>query len=430
MRTCSVDGCSRKHYARGFCASHYTKWRLEHPTPRNSRAQTVCSVEGCSRSADAKGMCHMHYRRWQKTGNAGPAAPLNAAPDNPRCCSVEECTLPHYCKGYCRSHYAHWRNHGHPTEKPERVLAACSAAGCPNRAWSQGMCHAHYYAWKRTGDPGDLGAVPEAKPAQMCSVEGCTNFANSSRRDLCNGHRHRLTRYGHVLGGKRPVRPQQSVPKVCRVEGCGNRAIARGLCDSHYSYDRKYGDPERITTMPAIGTGRPPERPGVSITVRRACTVAGCAKEIWNVRTGLCSLHYGRLRQYGDPEATVRHRGISALGCSVPGCGHSHYGAGFCRRHWSSLVGNKYRRDAEKLAAGNATLDQVVARVAYYGWACWICGAPFSEIDHVKPIARGGSNWPSNLRPICLPCNRKKSAKWTSAAETQAQALLRRHPLS
>ena len=26
MRTCSVNGCGRKHWARGFCSTHYHKW--------------------------------------------------------------------------------------------------------------------------------------------------------------------------------------------------------------------------------------------------------------------------------------------------------------------------------------------------------------------------------------------------------------------
>jgi HNH endonuclease len=27
VRTCSVEGCGRKHYGRGFCGKHYQKWR-------------------------------------------------------------------------------------------------------------------------------------------------------------------------------------------------------------------------------------------------------------------------------------------------------------------------------------------------------------------------------------------------------------------
>lgn len=33
------------------------------------------------------------------------------------------------------------------------------------------------------------------------------------------------------------------------------------------------------------------------------------------------------------------------------------------------------------------------------------------EVDHVMPLAKGGSNWPSNLQCLCPPCNRSKWCK-------------------
>ena len=62
---------------------------------------------------------------------------------------------------------------------------------------------------------------------------------------------------------------------------------------------------------------------------------------------------------------------------------------------------------------GHCTSEQLQARIAYYGYRCWLCGAPWEEIDHVKPISKGGSNWPANLRPACRPCNRRKSDHWS-----------------
>jgi len=37
-------------------------------------------------------------------------------------------------------------------------------------------------------------------------------------------------------------------------------------------------------------------------------------------------------------------------------------------------------------------------------------GADF-HVDHVTPLSKGGSNWPSNLALACPPCNWKKSAR-------------------
>lgn len=62
-------------------------------------------------------------------------------------------------------------------------------------------------------------------------------------------------------------------------------------------------------------------------------------------------------------------------------------------------------------APGHATPKQIQERVAMWGWRCWICRVPWEQIDHVIPIALGGSNWPANLRPICRACNMKKGMR-------------------
>ena len=63
-------------------------------------------------------------------------------------------------------------------------------------------------------------------------------------------------------------------------------------------------------------------------------------------------------------------------------------------------------------AAGQASAEQRAARWDYYGGCCYICGKDAEAMDHVIPLARGGSNWPANLRPICGSCNSTKGAKW------------------
>lgn len=70
------------------------------------------------------------------------------------------------------------------------------------------------------------------------------------------------------------------------------------------------------------------------------------------------------------------------------------------------------RRGREQGAAGHATTEQILARWAYYGGRCWMCGAVAVETDHVKPLSRGGSAWPANLRPACRRCNGTKHASW------------------
>jgi 5-methylcytosine-specific restriction endonuclease McrA len=45
---------------------------------------------------------------------------------------------------------------------------------------------------------------------------------------------------------------------------------------------------------------------------------------------------------------------------------------------------------------------------------CAVCRKPLRrkyEIDHIKPVTKGGNSRPSNLQLLCLPCNRRKSNK-------------------
>lgn len=76
----------------------------------------------------------------------------------------------------------------------------------------------------------------------------------------------------------------------------------------------------------------------------------------------------------------------------------------------------------------NVTRHQLQDRLAYYGGACWMCGADTSQVglhwDHVKPLSRGGVDLASNLRPSCPPCNMSKGANWpfTPATLQEVQA--------
>lgn len=65
-------------------------------------------------------------------------------------------------------------------------------------------------------------------------------------------------------------------------------------------------------------------------------------------------------------------------------------------------------------AVGEMTIEQLQARIDYYGGKCWICGAPWRHIDHVIPWVLGGTNWPANVRPACEKCNVRKAGRHPS----------------
>lgn len=58
------------------------------------------------------------------------------------------------------------------------------------------------------------------------------------------------------------------------------------------------------------------------------------------------------------------------------------------------------------------TKEQLLAKWSYWGSKCWICGVAATSTDHVKPLSKGGAHMLCNLRPICRPCNSRKSGRW------------------
>lgn len=133
-RTCSIEGCSNKHAARGFCIKHYHQFRRDHPDaavrewlPRG--ADRTCSIEGCEHAARTRRMCSRHYQAWRKHGDAEYAPALQK--EGP--CSVDGCSQKAKSRGWCQMHYARWRRYGDPLAVKKVV-----AIGTPEeRFWSK-----------------------------------------------------------------------------------------------------------------------------------------------------------------------------------------------------------------------------------------------------------------------------------------------------
>lgn len=150
-RLCSIDGCGRKHQAKGYCDTHYSRFKVTgNPLrlcvtccgnmdgkPRKaiycSEDCAICSVEGCAKKAQSKRMCHMHNQRVRKHGTpfrkcraCGGEMPEDfglakycSSKCRPRCKS-EDCEEPYRSKdGYCARHKALVRKHGKPEGKHE-----------------------------------------------------------------------------------------------------------------------------------------------------------------------------------------------------------------------------------------------------------------------------------------------------------------------
>jgi hypothetical protein len=67
-----VDGCGLKHFGRGYCRTHYERWKRNGDVQLRSFSGP-CLVDGCDRRKVARGLCKPHYRRLMKHGD--PLAP-------------------------------------------------------------------------------------------------------------------------------------------------------------------------------------------------------------------------------------------------------------------------------------------------------------------------------------------------------------------
>lgn len=72
-----------------------------------------------------------------------------------------------------------------------------------------------------------------------------------------------------------------------------------------------------------------------------------------------------------------------------------------------------HHRRAQKFGvSGTFTARSVIEKFAFFGWCCYLCGTAGTihtlEIDHRKPMSRGGTNWIANIAPACSGCNQKK----------------------
>lgn len=125
---CTIDGCNEFCVGRGWCSSHYYRWRRS-GSPDFPAKVTECAVDGCGNPGPfTRGWCYRHYSRWYHTGSLEKLVrPGNQA------CSV--CGSPARAKGLCSLHYQRFMNTGDPTTEPKLPPpGTCGVCLSPHRA--------------------------------------------------------------------------------------------------------------------------------------------------------------------------------------------------------------------------------------------------------------------------------------------------------
>ena len=96
--------------------------------------------------------------------------------------------------------------------------------------------------------------------------------------------------------------------------------------------------------------------------------------------------------------------------------GRARHSKDYARSHpeWNATNGRN-RRAAERNAPGSHTAADVRAQYDRQKGRCYWCGEKVTfrgkHVDHVMPIALGGSNGPENLVIACAHCNTSKGSK-------------------
>lgn len=259
--------------------------------------------------------------------------------------------------------------------------STCSIEGCEKTILGRGWCSMHYSRWRRNGDPGDPG-----RTAQPCVIDGCDEPRLS--RGLCNMHRLRRDRESANAFIPNRLRTRAS---ACSIPGCGRRPTSNGLCDMHYQRLRKRGETGGVT----------PERlPG------RVCSEEGCMER--HHGRGLCLFHLAHA-------GAERYRDCGRCGAEID---MMQIGASGRKQHGSTRLCKPCRAARSTRAKWSPAALAAIAGSD----ACGICGQAVDlslrlpdrrcgSVDHILPVARGGSNDLNNMQLAHLDCNMRKGAR-------------------
>lgn len=211
---------------------------------RAANEAPLCAVVGCSRPRESRGWCGTHYMRWRKHGDPGPAAIRVRRYDGP--CEVDGCATRARQWGLCGMHAVRVARHGSPggAEKQHAVNyegMTCSVGQCGRRPKARGLCMPHYKRWRRWGDPTatrpvvpveerfrrnvSAGPAPENRPGLgPCLLwtagktkQGYGGF-HPSKGETVLAHR-----WAYINAGG-SIEADQVLDHLCRVRTCVNPA--------------------------------------------------------------------------------------------------------------------------------------------------------------------------------------------------------------
>lgn len=92
--------------------------------------------------------------------------------------------------------------------------------------------------------------------------------------------------------------------------------------------------------------------------------------------------------------------------CLEHGCPERAVTRGRCTWHHRQYVRAKQPSPSSR----NRVRGKLRAQILTPGARCHWCGKPATTVDHVHPVALGGTSHPDNLAPACATCNSSHGA--------------------
>jgi 5-methylcytosine-specific restriction protein A len=108
--------------------------------------------------------------------------------------------------------------------------------------------------------------------------------------------------------------------------------------------------------------------------------------------------------------------------CAEPSCSGRTLQGSRCQRHTRVWVGG------QPASAYGSGWSRLRTRVLAEEPRCRLCGAPSNEVDHIVPLAAGGTNERGNLRALDTACHKLKTAADSRAGKARKAASFSRMP--
>ena len=192
----------------------------------------TCKIEGCEKRHVARGWCNMHYKRWKAHGDPLVLFPNRPAPG----CRVPLCEYAgkHYSAGYCNAHYIRLRRRGDVGDPGARWFKDPEEAFVSRVAWD-----GEHLRW--------IGAVSEPDGYGRIRVNGTLMLAHRYSYERVHGPipeglfmDHRCWERDCVLPEHlRTATPQQNAQNLAGARK--GRSLPRGVVRKRNGYQALVG---------------------------------------------------------------------------------------------------------------------------------------------------------------------------------------------